>query len=110
MVIDTVDVFAASSLVTVIPVPPVTAPPTVSKINSCSVSVVPLIYGLCNTSLPVPSGSITMFPLVSVDVILLPSSLKLSTFNLSIFELESVIIALLAVSVPCTWSSKSVKY
>ena len=109
-VIETVDVLPASLLVTVIPVPPVTAPPTVSNINSSSVTDVPLIYGLCNTNLPVPFGSITMFPLVSLEDNVLPFRSKLSTFKLSNLEFESTINALLAVRAPCEWSSKSVKY
>ena len=54
------------------------------------------------TTSPVPFGVNVMSPLVSVDVIALPLRSKLSTFKLSILFDASVIIALLAVSVPAT--------
>ena len=51
--------------------------------------------------LPVPFGVTVMSPFVSVEVIALPSSLRLSTNHSLIFLFESTSTAVLAVRVPC---------
>ena len=59
------------------------------------------LTGPFKSIVPVPLGSSTMLPLVSVEVIVLPLRVRLSTLSTSIFELASTIIADDAVSVPC---------
>ena len=49
-----------------------------------------------------------ILPFVSVDVMALPSNVKLSTFNALILLFASVMIADDAVSVPAVWSIISV--
>ena len=55
-----------------------------------------------NSIVPLPLAVSSMLPFVSVEVIVLPSRVRLSILSTSIFEFESTIIADDAVRVPCT--------
>ena len=60
--------------------------------------------------LPVPFGVIVISPSVFVDVNALPFNFKLSTFHSSTFLFTSTITLELAVTTPCEWSKRFVKY
>ena len=60
----------------------------------------PSVYRFVTIVLPEPFGVSEMLPLLSVDVIELPSMVMLSTLRTSILLVASTIRALLAVSVP----------